>query len=401
MLSWRAPGSRSIGGTVRILITAVPMFGHVNPMISLALAARRAGHEVVVASGPEMSSYIESYGLSAWSVGPTNAEGTGTRSGWFPPPGSDISWYNYFAASGGQRAADLLPRVEQWPPDLVICEATEMGGRVVAALTGVPFVVHGLIKAPTPSVWASYEWVIGQLVEKWSLACTVEDLVNTTHLEPCPPALQRGHAWPNAIPIRPELPLAPGDAKLPEWFDALPHTETVLLTLGTVYHHRREFLQMAIRDLQALPLNVVVAAGPGADPASFGPQPENVRIEPLLPYPLIMPRCRLIVSQGGTGGTLMALAHGLPLVLLPQGADQSDYSWGVAQAGAAIFMAPEEIVPGAVAAAAERVFGEPSFMAAAGRIRAEIEAMPDPDTVIGMVTNALPAPIGRGKTPTA
>lgn len=385
---------------MRILITAVPMFGHVNPMISLALAAQRAGHDVVVASGPEMSGYIKSHGLNAWAVGPTNAEGTGTSSRGFPPLGYDISWYRYFEASGGQRATELLPQVEKWRPDLVICEATEMGGRVIAVLLGVPFVVHGLIKAPTPSVWANYEWVISQQVEKWDLGCTVEQMVGTTHLEPCPPALQRGYSWPNSIPIRPELPLASGDAKLPEWFDTLPHADTVLLTLGTVYHHRREILQLAIKDLQALPLNVVVAAGPGADPASFGPQPENVRIEPLLPYPLVMPRCRLIVSQGGTGGTLMGLAHGLPFVLLPQGADQSDYSWAVAKAGAGTVLMPEEIAPGAIAPAAERVLQEPSFADAAQRIRAEIEAMPDPDTVIATITSALPAPVVRGTNPT-
>ena len=38
---------------MRILFTACPMFGHVNTLLPLALAARRAGHSVVLATGAD------------------------------------------------------------------------------------------------------------------------------------------------------------------------------------------------------------------------------------------------------------------------------------------------------------------------------------------------------------
>jgi UDP:flavonoid glycosyltransferase YjiC (YdhE family) len=36
---------------MRILISAGPMYGHVNSVLPLAEAAQRAGHEVVLATG--------------------------------------------------------------------------------------------------------------------------------------------------------------------------------------------------------------------------------------------------------------------------------------------------------------------------------------------------------------
>lgn len=59
---------------MRILITSCPSHGHLNPVLPLASAARRAGHEVVVATGAEVISEVERRGLPALLVGPSRAE---------------------------------------------------------------------------------------------------------------------------------------------------------------------------------------------------------------------------------------------------------------------------------------------------------------------------------------
>jgi UDP:flavonoid glycosyltransferase YjiC (YdhE family) len=74
---------------MRILFTACPMFGHVNTLLPLALAARGPGHEVVLATGADHVGRVARTGLTAWAVGPTFAE-----SGW--PPRSPLD----FAVSG-------------------------------------------------------------------------------------------------------------------------------------------------------------------------------------------------------------------------------------------------------------------------------------------------------------
>src|ERR1700712_3523249 len=43
---------------------------------------------------------------------------------------------------------------------------------------------------------------------------------------------------------------------------------------------------------------------------------------PVIPQALLLPRCALVVSHGGSGSVIGALAFGVPLLILPMGADQ-------------------------------------------------------------------------------
>jgi UDP:flavonoid glycosyltransferase YjiC (YdhE family) len=88
-----------------------------------------------------------------------------------------------------------------------------------------------------------------------------------------------------------------------------------------------------------------------------------------------------VVCHGGSGTTLGALAQGLPLVLVPQAADQFDNSARAEAAGAAVVLRPGEVTGETVRAALERVLGEPSFAEAAVAIAREIEQMGDVESV--------------------
>jgi UDP:flavonoid glycosyltransferase YjiC (YdhE family) len=52
-----------------------------------------------------------------------------------------------------------------------------------------------------------------------------------------------------------------------------------------------------------------------------------------------------VVSHGGGGTILAALSRGLPLVLLPQGADQFHNAERVAEVKAGIALTPSEATP--------------------------------------------------------
>ena len=59
---------------MRILVTAEPSYGHINPVLPLARAARDAGHDVVVATGAELLDHVRRHGLPVWPVGRSRAE---------------------------------------------------------------------------------------------------------------------------------------------------------------------------------------------------------------------------------------------------------------------------------------------------------------------------------------
>jgi len=54
---------------MRILCTSNPLVGHWLPMLPLARAAQEAGHDVVIATGPDAVPEIERRGFTAWSIG--------------------------------------------------------------------------------------------------------------------------------------------------------------------------------------------------------------------------------------------------------------------------------------------------------------------------------------------
>jgi UDP:flavonoid glycosyltransferase YjiC (YdhE family) len=58
-----------------------------------------------------------------------------------------------------------------------------------------------------------------------------------------------------------------------------------------------------------------------------------------------------VVAHGGGGTVLAALSRGLPLVLLPQGADQFLNARQVASAHAGIVLLPEQTTPTAIGSA--------------------------------------------------
>lgn len=364
---------------MRILFTSYPLHGHVNPMLPLAVAAGRAGHEVAFATGADMAFVLQQWGLDVWPVGPTHADVAASM-----PPSP-----RYFTESATQRARDLVPRAAEWAPDLIVADEFELAGPVAAATSGARLVIHGLgLMIPFP-IWASLESEVAALHEGWGVDAGAARVRAAPYLELAPPALRPGgeRIWETTQPLRPSPGPAAAGEQLPAAFDALPYPDTIHLTLGTLFHERPEVLETAIDGLRELDANLVVTSGPGADTTRFGPQPDHVLIEPYLPHSLLLPRCRLVVSQGGAGIMFGALSHGLPHLMLPQGADQFMNADACTRAGAALAIGPDDFTATAVAEAAKRLLNEPGFAEAAGTISAEINAMPAAEEVLaGLVS---------------
>jgi MGT family glycosyltransferase len=131
-------------------------------------------------------------------------------------------------------------------------------------------------------------------------------------------------------------------------------------------------------------VEVVVTVGELNDPAAFGGLPPAVHVEKWLPLSPLLPHCDAVLCHAGTGTTLAALAAGLPLVLVPQGADQFDNARACERAGAARILMPDHITPAAVRDAVRTVLRDDSSERAAARtVAAEIAAMPSAVKVVG------------------
>ena len=147
------------------------------------------------------------------------------------------------------------------------------------------------------------------------------------------------------------------------------------MTQGTQNIDPDDLIRPAVEALAERDVIVVVATGvPGRDELSF-PVPSNVRVAGFLPYADLLPRVDLVVTNGGWGGTLAALAHGIPLVIAGGDLDKPEIAARVAWAGAAVNLKTGTPSAAEVAAGVDRVLADPSFRDAATRVGAQLRSL--------------------------
>ncbi len=107
--------------------------------------------------------------------------------------------------------------------------------------------------------------------------------------------------------------------------------------------------------------------------------PANARVERWIPQSQLLPRCAAFVSHGGSGALLGALRAGIPILALPQGADQFTNAERIVEGGIGRRLMPDELAPDAVREAVRALIDDPGYATAIAVHRASIAAMPSPE----------------------
>jgi UDP:flavonoid glycosyltransferase YjiC (YdhE family) len=371
---------------LRVLFTATPGWGHINPMMPLARAFVSTGDDVLWATGPDAAARLEAAGFRAAPVGLTQAEAMGEFDRRFPelhtlprPEWPDFMFPRLFGESRVAPMLDgLLPAARAWSPDLVVSDAAEFAGPIVAAAEGVANVTHSFgALVPAHRVAAAGDAVAGLRASVGPAPSPFGGCYEHLYLDICPPSLQPGpmdHVGATQL-LRPSDGPSSADTDLPALVTAEGQAPLLYLTFGTVFTDDAALatLVAAIRDH---PVRLVVTVGPDGDPAALGPQPDNVHVARYIPQDRLLGRCRVVVSHAGSGTFLAALAAGLPQLCLPQAADQFLNAAACARTGIGLAIEPGDVTADRVRDAVERLLADPAFREAARRGRDEIAAMP-------------------------
>jgi MGT family glycosyltransferase len=160
----------------------------------------------------------------------------------------------------------------------------------------------------------------------------------------------------------------------------------VYVTLGTIFNQESgDLFERIVQGVRDLPVDVVATVGRALDPEVLGPQPANVHVERYIPQAHLLPHCRLVVSHGGSGSVIGALAHGLPMVVIPIGADQPRNAQRCKDLHVARVLHALEATPERVRAAASDVLADPTYRLNAERMRDEIAVLPGPDHAVTLL----------------
>jgi len=151
----------------------------------------------------------------------------------------------------------------------------------------------------------------------------------------------------------------------------------VLLSFSTTVMRGHEALIQRVCDaIAAEEVDGILTLGPAVSPEAIR-VPRNVEAIPNADHDRLLPRCAAVVTHGGLGTTLRALAHGKPLLLLPLGRDQQFNAGRVVALGAGIQL-PVEALPSEIASVLRDLLTQPHFTEGA-ESAAEAIAAGEPD----------------------
>lgn len=346
----------------RILAVTWDGGGNVPPLLALAREAARRGHAVRVLGHPAQRETIEAAGLSfvpfqharPWSP---RTPRSGLRFA--------VAYLGLFTDPGpGQDVRDELAA----GVDLVLVDAMMLSALRAALSAGRPTVAlaHTFYRylaarwARGPIGWAAATRGLRPR-RLWGAADRVLVASDRTLDAPSDPPPTVRHT--GLI----EAPAQRGDR--------VGGDATVLVSLSTIdYPGQTATLQAVLVALADLPVRVVVTTGPAVDPAALRTA-SRVEVMPYVPHEQLMPRASLLIGHGGHSTTLRALAHDLPVLLLPlhPQLDQPMIAAAVAAAGAGRVL-PPTAPPESIRQAAQELLAEGPHRIAAAAIGERLRA---------------------------
>lgn len=131
----------------------------------------------------------------------------------------------------------------------------------------------------------------------------------------------------------------------------------------TVMQGQEDLIQRVCDAIAGHAVEAILTLGPAVSAGAIR-VPRNIEASLYADHDQLLPRCAAVVTHGGLGTTLRALAHGKPLLLLPLGRDQQFNAGRVVELGAGICL-PVEASPDDIASALVELLAQPQFREAA------------------------------------
>ncbi|MEV6815760.1 nucleotide disphospho-sugar-binding domain-containing protein [Micromonospora sp. NPDC051296] len=339
--------------------------GNVPPALGIAAELRRRGHTVRVLGHPQQRDAVTAGGLPFEpyrQARPWSATAPAGNAQW--------AWKYLRLCTDRAGGTDVAVSLRREPADVAVVDCMMLGAIRAAQDLGVRQVtlthtlyaylrngldrgavgLAGRVKGLAPSrLWDQSALNLIVTLRELELAESVP--AN---------AVFTGPVWPPGAPTP-----APHDADEPH----------ILISLSSVYYvGQSTVLTSLLRAVADLPVRVTLTTGHGVDPRQLQ-APANVEVHRFLPHSQILPRVRMVVGHAGHATTMQALAHDLPMVLIPMSslADQPLVAKAVARAGAATVV-NRSASPTVLRAAIEHMLGDGPHRTAAATIGRRLRA---------------------------
>jgi MGT family glycosyltransferase len=370
----------------RLLVYHSPASGHVFPTVDMLLELQRRGHELYVRTRGSDVEQLAALGMHSTAVDPRIEQIE--IDDWKASRQVDSlrRLIRGFAARAEIEIPDLRDAIGEVRPDALIVDINCEGAMYVAEASDLPWALYCPYPPPFRSTdapphgvgWPPARGPLGRGRDRiWT---KLGDRLLAPELPPLnrlrtglglPPLRKFDEQylkadrfiaftaepyeyarsdWPSQVRL-----VGPGRWEPPAATPAWLGTETrpiVLVTASTVYQRDGKLISTALEALATEDL-AVVATTAAQDPAAFE-APPNARVERFLPHTPILARASCVVSHGGHGITVKALAEGVPVCVVPFCRDQFDIARRVVVSDAGVRLHHKRLSPERLRAAVRR-----------------------------------------------
>ncbi|MBA4541519.1 glycosyltransferase [Thermoactinomyces daqus] len=144
-------------------------------------------------------------------------------------------------------------------------------------------------------------------------------------------------------------------------FSELDTSSLIYISLGTVINQAVDFYKLCIQAFADTKHTVILSVGRQTRIEDLGEIPGNFVVRNYVPQLEILQRAKLFITHGGMNSTSEGLYYGVPLIVIPQSADQPLIAQRVANLGAGIQLKQEGLTPAGLRKEAERILEDSSF----------------------------------------
>ncbi|MBM4795276.1 glycosyl transferase [Streptomyces sioyaensis] len=169
----------------------------------------------------------------------------------------------------------------------------------------------------------------------------------------------------------------PGDrAEQGGWTRPAGAGKVLLVSLGSAYTRQPEFYRRCVAAFGELPgWHVVLQIGKYTDPAELGPDvPSNIEVRSWVPQLAILEQADAFVTHAGMGGSAEGLYSGVPMIAVPQGAEQFLNADRLVELGVARRLDTADATAQALRGALAELTTDPQVAARSAALRAEVRA---------------------------
>ncbi|MGW6241627.1 macrolide family glycosyltransferase [Streptomyces sp. NPDC055094] len=316
-----------------IAMIGIPVVSHVLPSLEIIRELVARGHRVTYANDPAVAGLIATTGaefVPCGSVLPV------ADNNW---PDDPVAAMSLFLDDAVQALPRLRAAYEDDPADLYLYDIGAYAARALAEARNRPL----MQLSPTFVAWQGYDQEVAAHLwrlpgadayrtrfTRWLDECGA----STTDMDAfcgrpartlalIPRAMQPHADQVDTDTVTFVGPCHGARADEGGWTRPADAENVLLISLGSAYTRRPEFYRQCLAAYGDLPgWHVVLQIGKYTDPRDLGDIPPNVEVHSWVPQLAILEQADAFVTHAGMGGSGEGLLTGVPMIAVPQGAEQ-------------------------------------------------------------------------------